>query len=143
MHKLLLTFLVLSSFTAWAQSEQKPQPRQYLIRAAGLGPFEKGEILNESPLLPVQKLDSFVITPQVEKEGHKNFFLRGLLKTIGAGLFAYKAKKTVDGKRETRANGIGLLLGVGLAAGAPDYIRAVRGKQDPQVFLSLYDKEKS
>lgn len=146
MQKILLVVCTFFCFAAYSQSvSQKQQSFQHLISPASFGPYEKGQVLNESAFLPVKKSDSVFITPQIEKGGRKNFFLKGLLKTVGAGLLANKANRmvTADNKRGGKVSGgIGLSLGIGLAAGAPDYIKAFSRKGDPQVLVSFYNKEK-
>src|SRR5436189_5700838 len=96
-------------------------------------------------MLPIMKSDTFNIVPIISFELKRNHFLKGFLKTLGAGAIVYKTNEQmqVDGKGTTAANKrFGLSLGIGIAAGMPDYIKAFKNKKDPQIIYSLYNKDK-
>jgi hypothetical protein len=138
MRKFLPALLVLSVFTVRAQ--------QYRVPASGINPYKTGQTLYQSDLLPIRQSAVFTISPDIEFGRSKHYFFKGLLKTAVAGTVAYKVNQTSAPaiKQETMPGrrGFGLSLGVGLAAGSPDYIKAFGSLRHSKLVYTFYNKKK-
>lgn len=107
------------------------------------------QVLNTSELIPVEKGDTFSILPSIDYPPRRHQFLKGLLKTLGAGALAYSTQKTLRpatfGKNLAYSQPAKNWLpsvGIGLAVGMPDIVKGLKNGKGPYLTYLFYTKDK-
>jgi|GEM_PF-6127105 len=101
-------------------------------------------ILNQSYLIPISTGDSFYIRPNIEFGKKEHHLLKGILKAVGFGSLGYTATSSLSLGKGTASNNKRISLpaiGVGIAMGAPDFIKAIKNSKKTTLAYNFYSKD--